>query len=1008
MKALKISVLLLLILLQGAHTAIAAKSIVIPAADYFYSDFTSPNSEKYVRSTGCLGCIPEGAKWESVNGLVKYHFTVPQAGWYNIGFNPEKGTAQDWYKLQIDNTPPFYIFNNTCTYFIDAGKHVLTLEANFWIGFKGIQDIVLKPSNGSLMQSIRIEKDYSDVVQSGKSVSFDIAYAPQVSGKKVYIDAKNKDNGNTYRSSVTLPVSKKNSSSTVGSVRLETPGEYQIFLHDGRIKSPETASFSVFAISTGEPKPTLTKGKLLQEIDCPASPPPYYGGGKPQVITNESGAYVESETKGFRTRGNQNEKDVSWFAYKLAIPQPDAPYLIEVDYPDNTLREFGIGIVPNNGLFSPMIGVETGGEFVPSMKTQTASLVCWPTKSDLRVVILNAHDGMRAAVTKIKIYSMAANGPTPHFTKNMRQYAHWYEENLTFINLVGMDKNQKVAGYEEACARWAQLMASYGENTMIMPVNAYGSRMYPSTYEVDATPAQTDIAKILMLEAERWNMQFIAEFHPMASMLLHWSPIPADKNLYVSKDGQAHVKRSPFIARYNMLYPENQKWLIGLIGDFTDRYKDFSSLEGVSLRFMEWQNSGLYNFHNLDWGYDDYTMAAFTKETEVALPEYEGNERFAKRYAWINSNAFAEWKDWRARKVADLIKRIRDRVVQSRPDLKVYIHETALETKPEGGRRLPRYGRGLSMKYLDDLENVVVINGRYRHGRKMSDFHVWAREYLWQIIRDEMLQPEKMTTFLGSGKGHFLFSHEYLEADTKVVPMKDLGYPSDAKKSMWSIAAEPAGRSVLERYALAMAETDAVFLGDGGNNFSFGPDIVTQEFLPEYYALPRVDFTLLEGAADPVSVREYAGKDAYYFYIVNRDNYPCETQVYFTTAGEVKALRSGKSVLQGGADMQLTLKPFELRAFKTTNPQMHIMNAFASPPKEIQEQRRKMLQELRDLALGISDNPEERKTVAAAVDKATAAADAGQWWKCRVIMDNAELVRIYEKYKKYPTVLRTE
>ena len=49
-----------------------------------------------------------------------------------------------------------------------------------------------------------------------------------------------------------------------------------------------------------------------------------------------------------------------------------------------------------------------------------------------------------------------------------------------------------------------------------------------------------------------------------------------------------------------------------------DRYKDSQALRGVSLRLINWQNTGLNNFLSLDWGYDDLTVGLFEKETGIS------------------------------------------------------------------------------------------------------------------------------------------------------------------------------------------------------------------------------------------------------------------------------------------------------------------------------------------------------------------------------------------------------
>lgn len=72
----------------------------------------------------------------------------------------------------------------------------------------------------------------------------------------------------------------------------------------------------------------------------------------------------------------------------------------------------------------------------------------------------------------------------------------------------------------------------------------------------------------------------------------------------------------------------------------------------------------------LDWGYDDFTLGLFQEQTGIRVPVDAADPgRFGKRYDWLMSHARDAWVDWRARQYTELYRRLRDRLVQARPDL---------------------------------------------------------------------------------------------------------------------------------------------------------------------------------------------------------------------------------------------------------------------------------------------------------------------------------------------------
>jgi len=59
---------------------------------------------------------------------------------------------------------------------------------------------------------------------------------------------------------------------------------------------------------------------------------------------------------------------------------------------------------------------------------------------------------------------------------------------------------------------------------------------------------------------------------------------------------------------------------------------------------MAWCFKGWQTYPSINWGYGDYPVALFEKETGVKIPvETADPQRFSKRYQWLMANAYEPW-----------------------------------------------------------------------------------------------------------------------------------------------------------------------------------------------------------------------------------------------------------------------------------------------------------------------------------------------------------------------------
>src|SRR5262249_32084801 len=198
----------------------------------------------------------------------------------------------------------------------------------------------------------------------------------------------------------------------------------------------------------------------------------------------------------------------------------------------------------------------------------------------------------------------------------------------------------------------------------------------------------------------------------------------------------------------------------------------------------------------------------------------------------------------------------------------------------------------------------------YSYGRR-------EREAAEKGARDALLDPAALHAAAPPGTpGRFVFGTYYLEATDAIAPPEQLGFPASTRRTWMSAVANPAGRNALERYAIAVAETDAVLLGDGGNGSTTGVPRVA-EFVADFRLLPAVAFRAAPGGGEPVAVRSARVGDRLYFYAVNRERYPVQVELRLSGAKAATRLSTGEPLGVRGGIVEIALRPYELVAART-------------------------------------------------------------------------------------------
>ena len=987
------------------------------AADFKLCGLSNPGMADKVRKAGNLRGLAKDEKGDYAIGWYEYDLWVPRNGWYELIVPGGHGI-----EYSVDGA---YVYNvdgdKVGSFWLEQGiRHKIRLQRHVWTGMPAVDGFTVRavaPDNTAAQISMTLA-DGRTILRKGEPLKLAIETA-SLAAPAEFGAVVNEGKTLVREKKAALP-SQPGLSLTTLDLTCDKEGAFIVsFTLNGKPvdrKDIRPIAFNVIDNTPQQPVGGEIKRKLIKEIDCVAVEPEFKR-GETRVARGAPGAYRESGEKGYL--GHMNSTEPTWFAYKVEVPEKQRLYQIEVDYPDDALRTYVIAVreaAPD--AYPTAGGVDSGGEFSLSNQMLTHSLLHWARTTDLRILAIPALDNRRAAVARIRVYQIEDDLPllkTP--VKGGRHFGNWYEEGSNFVAMYG-PPDRSMDGMLTAADRWARAIRHMGGDTLWMTMVVYQFGLYPTNYNVNfGGPFSQDLVRAVIMNCEKYGMDFIGEFHPEAREL-NWplNADPARLHLAVNKNGAVKSKSTEPI--YNPLWPKNQEWYLGMIGEFVDRYKDSPALRGVCLRLMSWCNPGLNNFHSLDWGYDDYTTGLFEKESGRKIPVEAGDTgRFLKRYDWLMANAKAEWIDWRCAKITEIYAKIAERVRQARPDL-IVISNYSLSEKSVDPREA-----GIDPLKLQSIPGVKLVGGT-SYGRRQGN------ELSVQELRDDLLDPATMRRFAAPDtRCAFLDGAGYFEATEVVAIPEDLGFPKETKRTWMSGVVNPSGRHANERWAVQLAETDTAFLADGGNAYTVGQPVL-REFLREYRALPDAAFNPRADAQDPVAVwekkipggstqvsatpdnRGVKPETFFYFYVVNRERYSVKVQISLKNPGKIERLTTGEAAQLSGDALSVDLKPYELIAFRA-GADAEIVSVKTVVPEADKKHAEALVDFLGGLAadakaekLAVKLRPDELDSLVSMAAAAKTELGKGHFWRARTIAEHHTLRNVYNRCKRQPPRLR--
>ena len=687
------------------------------------------------------------------------------------------------------------------------------------------------------------------------------------------------------------------------------PGLFTLWINEGEI---DARQFECICLGK-EPRNTLNTRNnktLIGEYDCTKEYPlDRVAMCASEVVTNGNLVYRESREEGWAT---------PLALYRFKIRHKGKPHMVEVDYPDDRVRTFIAAVYPENwgrlyvGTGDSM-GFITGVDYPLSMEMQSKGFVFWPDSDAVAVLLQNYKNAKplggeySAAAAAVRIYEMEAlpPGPVQGASPKTRSVATWDEDPTMDSDLLAAQSwNRKRADLDFWRIKWQRIIDYMRWNSMdswVIKVAAYygdSTGMYATIPEA-ALP--WDTFETSSGRCRGWS-ELGADMLCRAGMgfWVHINHRDWDGHRWFSRLGGADESAKVLLVdRYgknteipNILRPEVRTAYLRLVAAYRDKFAAYPGFRGFAM------NEHLPpTFGSIDYGYDDFTIDAFCRETGMDVPAADANGRY--EYLTSDPKRKAKWVEWRCRKTEEFAKELGAAIREKGGNAEVQIWISSMHYSQNGNLKLEKWDAdavfregGVDAAALSRIPGIRVVPSlRPDYSRirgTLSDEPYFPDSPSWVgLVRNCGLDCVNV------------FRHSNLEmwfsrmggatrAFSKGIWLPAAGNVAFADNFSSFATPHPPPPYTLDSVASLIADADVQdFLTGWWGFMECGEHDEWCRFYGQFRQIPRGRYALAKGTDDPVAVR--SGTEGHY--LVNREPYPVKMEYVVDGKPETIILR---------------------------------------------------------------------------------------------------------------------
>lgn len=690
-----------------------------------------------------------------------------------------------------------------------------------------------------------------------------------------------------------------------------------------------------------------------------------------------------------------------WSAYHLKIKKTQQPHKLVITYPDSAETHLGFSLLEPDaaGQLVP-VGVDAGvyqrtllqdvSPDGPETVTQ-AELLFWPKVSNPVILFHSLGLPTAAEVTEVSVYELPSAqaelpGGAPLTTEKKRLVGPYLQkpllpEILGATQVLDTSSHRSLDDWQtfyDAGNRLAQYLKYQQFNSVLLGVTADGSTIYPSAH-LQPTPRydsgvylssgqdikRKDVLEMLYRIFDREQLVLVPELQfssmiPALEQAIQEQPEQSVGVELVNLHGQTWRKsqvaargQAPF---YNPLHPLVQAEIVKVFAELVNRYHTHPSFQGVAVQLSL---NGYLQLPGLEWGYDDATVAQFSKDTGVRLPRFSESHKYEKRYQYLTTTALPQWTEWRCQSIRKLHEQLAGVLARSKPEAQLVfsarelipVHSrqgNVISSLKTGAQFRPiLMEMGLDFSRYDHISNGIVMR---------PERFTWGARQQEQDLQFLNTHSTIDDSFKSRVNG-VVFYHQPCEVR---ISEFDQVSPWQPAFTWLATQASPSGESNRRRYVHAIAALDPYMAFDGGWTIPFGLEHTTRSIRSQLSKLPARPFQTIESSQQPVITRFSRGKEKSVFYLVNDFPYPVQAIVTLALPGgaKLKSLKTSAAMKadrtsDGESNYTISLDAYDLQAFEVDNPQVRLISVNSSVKqgdlKQLQariDQKKQMLVQL--------------------------------------------------------------
>ena len=643
----------------------------------------------------------------------------------------------------------------------------------------------------------------------------------------------------------------------------------------------------------------------------------------------------------------------AWEALALPAAEPGLPQLVELEYPLEQEMVLGLAVLEEAGgevRATASSGIDLRPPVVDDASRRgrigTRRFVFWPRTRTPLLVITNLSARSPAIFGKVRVLAgPAAVAARQRPTDGPRRlYVHLGSPDFTAFGATERvdaasgrattDWDAFLGGVQRS-ADWAvaqgaagALVGVYGGGAALWPTvrSHYAPRWDSgSALEGGLDPAPKDVLDLVCRVYARAGLGLVPAVVcdgvvPELNALVARSPAEAAGVVAVGRDGRPFVTDGSRSPHYNVLDPQVQRVVEGVVSELVGRLREAPAVDGVALVLS---HDGWLHCPGVAAGLDDATFARFVAEAGAdveplarpALGTADGS-RFAARAVLVEGPLRDRWLAWREGVVAGFHARLAEVVASGGERWNLYVMPSTLFV---AGRFAERFRPHLTAepRDADVLRELGLDPARITsHGRIVyvsphvhgTGDDVCEHGTVQQANRSLPL----LRAAAGAARAGALLLEQPLDVDVRDVA----GHASFTSKPTEPIPiVAPAGAAEARRsLAEALIAIDAEVVFDAGLLHAC-VDEDDERCRQALGMLPQPPLGMVPEVPAPLVVRAREGETGAWVSVVNAGGMPCQAVVAAASrpTAVVDAVTKAALPVAANGEATIPLAPWEVR-----------------------------------------------------------------------------------------------